>query len=142
MKRYIKFGLVLLGFALAGSCEDYIGPVVDCDDCYWEKPDSEFLVLNLTINELHPEVPIVLYRGDVEDGQVDWVDTARESPFQVYSAVNQYYSVSAEYKLDGKTIKSIDGDDMKAKFVSESCEYSCWIITGGYMELELKFNPD
>ena len=139
MRRYFKLGIVLLGFALIGSCENYLGPAVDCDDCYWEKPDSADLVIYLTINEQHPEVPIVLYRGNAEDRHVDWVDTARESPLYVYSAMDQFYSVSAEYKVGGKTIKVIDGDDMKAKFVSDACDYACWIVTGGYLKSELKF---
>ena len=116
MRRYLRFGIILLSFALIGACEDYLGPSVDCDDCFWEKPDSADLVIYLTINEQHPEVPIVLYRGDFDELKVDWVDTARESPFYIFSAMDQFYSVTAEYKVDGKTILAVDGDNMKAKF--------------------------
>ncbi|MFC2098949.1 hypothetical protein ACFLSP_04305 [Bacteroidota bacterium] len=140
MKRILKYGLVLIGISLAGACEEYIGPEVNCDDCFYEKPDSADLVIHLTINDNHPEVPIVLYRGNVEDKQVDWVDTARETPFYIYSKVGQLYSVAAEYKVDGKKIIAIDGDGMKAKHVSDACDYSCWVVTGGYLKVELKFD--
>jgi hypothetical protein len=139
MKRIIRFGLVLAGIALAGACEEYLGPSVDCDECFWDKPDSADLVIYLTINSDHPEVPLVFYKGNIEDRQVDWVDTARTSPFYLYSAVDQFYSVAAEYRVDGKTVLAVDGDRMKVKHVSDACEYECWIVTGGYLEAELKF---
>ena len=140
MKSMIKAVLVLLGFTLAGSCNEYWGINVDCSDCYYEKPDSESLVIYLTINEEHPEVPLVVYRGYVEDKQVDWVDTARESPYKLYSALNQYYSVAAEYRVNGRKVIAVDGDEMKAKHVSDDCDYECWIVAGGYLKAELKFD--
>jgi hypothetical protein len=137
--RTFKFCLVLTLLALAGSCEEYLGSSVDCTQCTYDKPDSADLVLHLTINSEHPAVPIIVYRGDVEDRQVDWVDTARESPYYLYSAVNQFYSVRAEYKVGDRTIVAIDGDKIKAKHVSDACDYACWIVTGGVLEAELKF---
>ncbi len=140
MKRIIKFGIVLLMIALAGACEEYLGPTVDCSECFDYKPDSADLIIHLTINDAHPEVPIVLYRGNVEQKQVDWIDTARETPYYLYSAVDQFYSVAAEYKVDGRTILAIDGDRMKAKHVSDDCDDECWIVTGGKLKAELKFD--
>lgn len=140
MKRIIKFGIALLVIALAGACEEYLGSDVDCSECFDYKPDSADLIILVTINNEHPEVPIVLYRGNVEEKQVDWIDTARETPYCLYSAVDQYYSVSAEYKVDGKTILAIDGDRMKVKHVSDACGYECWIVTGGTLKTELKFD--
>lgn len=138
--RNIKIGFILVLLALAGSCDEYIGPTVDCSECFWEKPDSASLIMYFTIDEQYPEVPFVLYRGNVEEGQVDLVDTARESTWKVYSAVDQFYSVAAEYKKDGKVIHAIDGDAMKVKHVTDACDFECWIISGGYLEAELKFD--
>ena len=137
-KSYIKGFLVFLLMAAAGACEEYLGVVVDCNDCWSFKPDSADLLLYLTVNQDHPEVPIVLYRGDFENGEVDYVDTARKSPHPIYSAVDQYYSVAAEYKVDGKTIIVVDGDVMKAKNATGSCDFECWIITDGEYSLQLK----
>jgi hypothetical protein len=135
---YIKAFLVFVLITLAGACNEYLGVAVDCNDCWRFKPDSADLLLYLTINQDHPEVPIVLYRGNFEDGEVDYVDTARTSPLPLYSAVGQYYSVTAEYKVDGKTIIVVDGDEMKAKDASSSCEFECFIITDGEFSLQLK----
>jgi hypothetical protein len=139
MMRIMKFCMVLGGLTLAGSCEEYLGSSVDCSQCYWDKPDSADLIIHLTIDSNHPAIPIVVYRENVEDRIVDWVDTARETPYYLFSAVNQFYSVTAEYRVDGKTIVAIDGDEIKAKHVSDACDYACWIVTGGILEAELKF---
>jgi hypothetical protein len=134
----IKALQVFLLITMAGSCNEYLGLTVNCDDCWAYKPDSADLIINLTINSSHPEVPIVVYRGNMEDGQVDWVDTARQTPFYLYSAIDQQYSVAAEYKVDGKTIIAVDGDEMKVKDASSSCDYDCWIVVDGEFSVDLK----
>ena len=138
VNSHIKALIVLVLLTLAGSCDEFLGLTVDCDDCWGFKPDSADLLIYLTIDQDHPEVPIVIYRGNFEDGEVDFVDTARTSTYTLYSAVDQYYSVTAEYKVDGKTIIAVDGDVMKAKDASSSCEFECWIITDGKFSLQLK----
>jgi hypothetical protein len=138
VNSHIKAVSVFVLLALAGSCNEYLGLTVNCDDCWGYKPDSADLIINLTINSSHPEVPIVVYRGNIESGQVDWVDTARESPYYLKSAIEQYYSVTAEYKVDGKTIIAVDGDEMKAKDASGSCEFECWIVVDGEFKVDLK----
>ena len=138
VNSHIKALIVLVLLTLAGSCDEYLGLTVDCDDCWGFKPDSADLLIYLTIGQDNPEVPIVIYRGNFEDGEVDFVDTARASTYTLYSAVDQYYSVTAEYKVDGKTIIAVDGDVMKAKDASSSCEFDCWIITDGKFSLQLK----
>lgn len=138
VNSHIKALIVLVLLTLAGSCDEFLGLTVDCDDCWGFKPDSADLLIYLTIDQDHPEVPIVIYRGNFEDGEVDFVDTARASTYTLYSAVDQYYSVTAEYKVDGKTIIAVDGDVMKAKDASSSCEFECWIITDGKFSLQLK----
>jgi hypothetical protein len=139
MNRIVKIGIILLGVIIAFACNEYLGLTVNCDECYYPEPDSADLTIYLTINENHPEVPIVLYRGDVENGQEDWIDTARETPYRLYSAVNQFYSVTAEYKVDEKTIVVIDGDELKPKHVSDACDYECWVLAGGVLNAELKY---
>ena len=138
VRDYIKALLVFVLIILAGSCNEYLGLTVDCDNCWGFKPDSDNLLIYLTVNRDHPEVPIVVYRGNFEDGVVDYVDTARESTYKLLSAVDQYYSVTAEYKVDGKTIIAVDGDEMKAKDATSSCEFECWIVVDGEFSLQLE----
>jgi hypothetical protein len=136
IKPFILFTLILMVFA----CNEYLGPVVDCSECFDYEPDTADLIIYVTLNDENPEVPIVLYRENVERNLVDWVDTVRESPYHLPSAVDQFYSVTAEYNVGGKKVVAIDGDKMKVKHVSESCDFECWIITGGYLKVELKYD--
>jgi hypothetical protein len=136
-KRLLIFILV---FAFWPACNEYMG-VVDCDECYSIEPDSADLIIYLTINKDHPEVPLVIYRGNIED-DTDWVDTAVTSPYYLYSKIDQFYSVKAEYHVGDRTINVVEGGKVQAKHVSESCDWECWVITGGELNAELKFDGD
>ena len=130
------FGLLLL----AGSCSEFISLTVDCDDCFDYLPDTADLIIYVTIDAENPEVPIVLYRGNVEEGQVDYVDTVRSSPYHLPSAVDQFYSITAEYSVGDKKVIAVDGDKMKIKKEHESCPPTCYTIKGGYLKVELKYD--
>ena len=132
--------LVILVSVAWSSCNEYMG-VVDCDECYSVKPDSADLIIYLTINQDHPEVPIVVYRDNIEN-DTDWIDTAITSPYYLYSRIDQFYSVKAEYQVGKRIINVVDGDKLQAKHVSESCDVECWVITGGELNVELKFDED
>jgi len=132
--------ILILVFAAWSACDEYLG-IVDCDECFSIEPDSADLIIYLTINNDHPEVPLVVYKGNIEN-DTDWVDTAVTSPYYLYSKIDEFYSVRAEYKVGDKTIYVVDGDEIKAKHVSESCDVECWVITDGELNVELKFDED
>ncbi len=133
--------LLISGLILGAiSCEGINNIIVDCDECEDYELDSANLIIYVTTNAENPVVPIVLYRGDVEEGNVDFVDTAYESTHKIYSAMDQFYSVTAEYKVGGKTVIAVDGDKMKIRNEDEACGSPCWIVSGGYFKVELKFD--
>lgn len=110
---------------------------VDCDECYFEKPDSADLIVDITINEENPYVPLIFYKGDVEDGNIEWIDTAYSETLYLYSPVDQFYSIKAFYKSGDQTIISVDGDKLKTTQVSDVCDYDCWVIRGGILDVRL-----
>lgn len=131
--------LCLLLVAPAG-CDEYLGGTVNCDECYDIEPDSAYLIIDLTFNGEISTVPLVIYNGRMEDDSIEWIDTAYNSPYELYVAVDRYYSVSAEYTIDDKRIKAIDGDKIYSKHVSEDiCGYDCWVITRGILDVRLKY---
>ena len=140
IKQLRRIALILTGIALAVSCEEYFGPSVDCSECWADKPDSMELVIYVTIDHNHTMVPLVVYEGNMEDNRVFRIDTAYESTVYVPAALDRLYSVTAEYRVGDKTIYAVDGDEMKAKHVSDQCETDCWIVKGGYLKAELKFD--
>jgi len=131
--------LVLISGIAAFSCEqDPFVTNVNCDECYYNEPDSANIIVYLTINEENPYVPLVIYKGEVEEDRVEWVDTAVGDEYRLYSPVNEYYSIEAKYKSGNRTIIAVDGDKMKTSLVADVCDYDCYIIKGGYLDVRLK----
>ena len=115
-----------------------MGLSVDCSECYTIYPDSSDITVYLTINNNYPSVPVTIYKDQVDDNRIEYIDTATSSPYYLFVPVDQYYSVKAEYTADGKTIFAVDGDKLSVKHVSESCDVECWVVTGGVMDVRLK----
>ena len=138
-----KYSVLLFFLILAGilySCNEKIFTGdVNCDECYEIKPDSADIIVHLTIDDENPVVPLVVYRGQVEDNNIEYVDTAYGKTYYLYVPVNAYYSVEAKYISGNKTIYTVDGDKLQIKHVSDACSSDCWIITGGELYNELEF---
>jgi hypothetical protein len=132
----LVFALLLTGQWLGCESEDVIFQV-DCNDCYSYVPDSANLIVHLTINKENPYVPITVYRGSLEDGQVDWTDTAISETFYLYSALDAEYTVEARYRSGDKTIITYDGDRMYLYDGASECGSPCYIVKGGIFENQL-----
>jgi hypothetical protein len=130
---------IIVLILLTGSCgEKIFTGDVNCDECYTEKPVSADLVINLTINNKYPRVPIIVYKGDVEDSQVVSMDTADHSPFYVYVPVNENYAVKAEYSKDDAKLFAIDGTKLKLLVVTDACDAKCYVIEGESLDARIK----
>lgn len=130
--------MIICFFGLNTSCEKNRGMVVDCAECYYNEPDSGDLIVYLSINGENPKVPIIVYKDQVDDGRIEYIDTAFSSPYYLYVALGEYYSVEAEYKSGDRIIYAVDGDKITSRFVTETCEFDCYVISGGVIDAELK----
>jgi|SRR4030042_182280 hypothetical protein len=130
--------IFIIGFSL--SCDEYRGLTVDCSECYSVEPDSGDLIIYLTIDNENPRIPLTVFKEKVDDEWIEYIDTAFSSPYYLYVKLNEYYSVKAKYNSGDRIIYAVDGDKIKTKFVTETCEFDCWGITGGIINLELKVN--
>jgi hypothetical protein len=128
--------LALAGNFMGCETEDWSFKV-DCDECYGYAPDSANLIIYLTINQENPAVPITLYKGSLEAGIVDWRDTATTSEYRLFSAVDEDYTVKAEYKSGNKTIIAYDGDQMFLYDAGDECGSPCYIVKGGIFDNRL-----
>ncbi|MCK5065921.1 MAG: hypothetical protein KAR16_00720 [Bacteroidales bacterium] len=128
--------LMVSGNFMSCEPEDWM-LVVDCADCYGYLPDSADLIIYLTIDAENDSVPLTFYRGNYEDGIIDWQDTATTEEFYLYSEVDREYSVSATYKSGNQTIIAFDGDKMFLYDAGEECGSPCHIIKGGILDLRL-----
>ncbi len=132
----------IIAFILPACDEKIYTGSVDCDECYQEKPDSFKLNVYLTFNDSIDEIPLVLYNGNYEDENIDYIDTAwveNGNPYWVYVQVDKEYSVRAEYRFQGRTIYAVDGIRLKTKHVSsEVCYPGCYVVVDNELNLELK----
>ncbi len=112
---------------------------VDCDECYTIKPDSVDLIINWTKNADYQEIPLLLYKGKVDEGE--FIDTfyCFEDPYYIWVKANEEYAAKAIYESEERTVVVVDGTRQKLKHVSDVCDESCWVITEADLYLELKF---
>jgi hypothetical protein len=129
---------IIIISCLVFSCEEQVFNFnINCNECYPVKPDSADLIVRITINEENPWVPLVFYRGKAEEEIIEWIDTSYTDTLYLYSPVDEFYSVKASYKKNGKTIIAIDGDKLKTSLVTDVCERDCWIIKRGILDVRL-----
>ena len=131
----------LLGVFMAGNfsaceTEDWMFEV-NCSDCYGYIPDSANLIIYVTINPENDSVPLTFYRGDYENGEIDWLDTATTDEFYLFSEMNRDYTVTATYKSGDQTVLAFDADDMYLKNAGDQCGSPCYIVRGGVLDVRL-----
>jgi hypothetical protein len=140
-RLYTKLSVIGLLVLLSGkfiSCEpeDWMFQV-DCADCYGYKPDSANLIIHLSINAENDSVPLTFYRGNFEDSEIDWQDTATTEDFYLYSKINSYYTVRATYRSGSRIIEAFDADKMTIYDGGDECGSPCYIVKGGIFDLRL-----
>ena len=130
------FILVLSGKFTACETEDWAFEV-NCGDCYGYKPDSAKLIVYVSIDTENDSVPLTFYRGNYEEGVIDWQDTATTDEFYLYSKMNSSYTVRAQYRSGTKLIEAFDADEMTLYNADEECGSPCYIVKGGILDLRL-----
>jgi len=132
--------LALLSLCLVFfSCKEKIFTGdVNCADCYTPKPDSAYMTIRFTINEDFKVIPFVLYRGDFEANQIDWIDTSYASTFDIWVRTDQKYSVKAKYRKGDKTLYAVDDGRVKALKVTDACGDDCYVIENETVNVEIR----
>jgi hypothetical protein len=141
--RFSMFLFALMDLALQGCDQKVFTGMVECSDCYRDKPGEYLLYVYLTFNDSITEVPLVLFRGDIENHDTVYADTARAEDdypylFDIDVKVDREYSMSAEYRFTGRTLYAVDGTELKARLVTETCDQDCWVIDDNALDLEIR----
>jgi hypothetical protein len=141
MKKYFVIFSIIGLFVIVFSCQKGSPTLeVNCADCLSSEPDSFELSVDLTIiKNLYDSVYLKFYKGNVESGKLSWEGEVFTPRFYHLVPVNEYYSVKASYRKEGKIIYAIDGDRMVSRFVSDVCDGNCWIVKGGLLNVEMKY---
>lgn len=140
MKIYIV-GILFFVAVLFSTCEeDLLLLNVDCEECFYPKPDSADLIVHLSFDAGVSEIPLVFYKGKADKKNVEYVDTAYSSPYYLYVETDKLYSVEAKYELGDRTVIAIDGTEIKNRKVSDVCSETCFVIRNRDLYVELKDN--
>lgn len=136
----MRFAIVLvIILALGYSCgEKIFTGDVNCDECYTDKPDEVDLIIEVTLNGEYPGVPIVVYRGEIEENQVEYVDTVFDNPYYLYVKVDRKYSVKAEYKKEDKTLFAVDASKPRVLKVTDACDAECYVIEDVNLDVRIR----
>lgn len=138
-KRHLLFGIIIL-FAIAFSCGKGNSTLeVNCDECNSVEPDSFELSVDLTIDSEYDSVFLQFYKGNIESEQLSWQGEVFTPRFYHLVPVNEFYSVKAYYRKNGKIIIAVDGDRMVSRYIADACDGDCWIVKGGILNVQLKY---
>jgi hypothetical protein len=96
------------------------------------------MTIKFTINKDFKEVPFILYRGDFEDNQIDWIDTSHTATKDIWVRTDQKYSVKAKYRKGDKTLYVIDGGKVKVLLVTGACDQDCYVIKDEALNLQIR----
>ncbi len=152
MKIIIKLIITIVVCAvtvfLPISCgEEYLfASQSDCDSCFSSKPEFGIFQVDLSDKTLDQGVVVKVFKGkytekmQYDDSQI-YLDTAHNTPYAVKDEVplDEYYSVVAEYIVDGKKYSVVDGDKIRAYSIKNTCNTDCWIIRGGKADCRLHY---
>jgi len=138
MRNLTIISIILVAVLTPSSCEDF-KLLVDCDKCYTDVPNKYNLEIKVTLDKENPFVPITLYKGKIDNGEVIQEDTIYAQPYYTIDVkFKEYYSVIAKYRHNGRVIYAVDGRKLSKKLDESSCSKSCYVISGDELDLRLK----
>ncbi|NOY37259.1 MAG: hypothetical protein GXO83_06755 [Chlorobi bacterium] len=135
---YFLAVVLMVASGLAGCNDEVTYESVDCSTCITYRPDSGDLIIRLTIDAENPQVPVAIYRDRLENNDIRFEDTVSLNELEVSVPLGHYYTVTAEYVSGQDTILAIDGDIIETKKVIGQCETTCWIISGGVLNVQYR----
>lgn len=110
----------------------------DCDPnqfCDTVVPTDATLSVSVTIDDENFSVPIAIYLGQFEDGNLVFLDTLESSSQDYIVPIEEYYSVTARYKDGSNTIMAVDGDRVSYS-VDDNCGDNCYTVQNGFIDLK------
>jgi hypothetical protein len=144
MKTFVVAMLFIIGVLIPISCEDK-ALLVNCSECLNDKPYKVTIKIRITSNSENPTVPITVYLGNIEEGNILVEDIGYDNYYKSdnyyyfeKAEFGQYYTVVAKYQSNGRTIRVVDGKMLKVRLDNSSCDRSCYVIEGDKFDVRLK----
>lgn len=109
----------------------------DYADCITEKPETGRIKVLLTINSENRFIPVNVYEGDFENGELLRSDTITMRTFHYNLTPEKDYSFTATYKDGNSTIMAIDGGRITISRY-RMCELRCYDLNAPEIDLRLR----
>ncbi len=135
MKLKIKVLFFIL--LILGSCEK--GYITDCDECNSENIGDVNLEIWVSESTSYAVEVVKIYEGLIEDGNLLAEFPAYDS-YSVFPAMlYKDYTLSVEYKIEGKKYIVIDSVRPKVRYDKNSCDEACYYVYDNIADLRLKY---
>ncbi len=137
--RYIITLLLIIGaIFIPSSCED-LNLFIDCSNCFPDIGAKYNLKISVSINAENQLVPITVYKGTIDNGEVISTDYTSESTYySIPVKFGEYYSAEARYRDKGRVIYAVDGRKLIKSYHKSGCDEACYEINGEKLDLRLK----
>ncbi|MFO7923631.1 MAG: hypothetical protein R6U58_08055 [Bacteroidales bacterium] len=126
------------------GCNPEEWEVVDCYECYTDRPAEAEINVKLSLNDVNRFVVIDIYSGRIEEEILLLSDTARSEYWSAVLPADAYYTVTATYRSGSQArtyynVTAIDGNFVRTEKVSNRCDQPCWVIRGNNFNVKLKY---
>jgi len=141
--RFFLFLVFILNLIILNSCEQsFVSSPEDClnydySDCNTKEPFLVPLNIKLTINDENPRVPLIIYKGKLDDNNIVIKDSVTLESYSVMLDPDNYYTVKARYISGNDVIYAVGGDNVK-KIRNQVCDSICWTTQEGNVNVKLK----
>ncbi len=119
----IPFCLGAITIWFLASCNSQVD---ECDASIYCHPtpiDSNWV--NLQISERTFGVPVILYRGNIEDNQIVLRDTLYSNEISYYLPTDRTYTAEAYYQVGPNLIIAVDSDELEED-TFQNCGETCY----------------
>lgn len=134
---YLIISVVLLSVALGTNCRKRYA--TDCEpssSCNQIPIDSGDVTIKLTYSNGNAGVPVILYKGNIEDNEILWADTVYTNQITFYLPNRERYSAEAYYQVGNQKIIALDGKKLKQNSTND-CGAKCYTESSISLDVEL-----
>ncbi len=134
MKQILRL-LAFLTFTLCFSCEGKV-LFVNCEECFENEPVDA--LVNVRLRNINKPIGIKVYLGDLEDNVLYGIYQANGSEYTIKTGLNQKYTFTAEYNIEGITYIAVNSAFPQVKYEENQCENPCYFTYNNTVDLRLK----
>jgi hypothetical protein len=135
-RLFILFSLFFMVVIFSTQCRKRYA--TDCEPstfCNQEPVDSGEVHIDISYIEGGAGIPVILYKGNIEDNQILWTDTVFSNRVTFYLPNKTRYAAEAYYQVGNQLYITLDGKNLKQKTTND-CGATCYSEYSITLDLE------